>query len=184
MCCHILIGFSNRKAILKIIGRDSDRKIVLDTLDMLIAVCKQGIRNEKNRAKSQFGEIVGVETSYASGFVDAVREEMSKQCKALMLIIPKEVNEHIEKNYPNIGQSRTKYTIHYRIFCSEHKSEVKLKPHKTTSNGWIHICQFFLIHSDLNVVHWLMVTIERNITFTLNMFSYFYGLVSDNFSYR
>ena len=35
MCCKVLIKFINRKAILTIIGRESDRKIVVDTANML-----------------------------------------------------------------------------------------------------------------------------------------------------
>ena len=112
--CQVLISHADRKTLLKIIGRESDRKIVLETINMLVSVCRNGIKNEKIRAKKQFGEIAGVEIAYAAGFVQAVREEMSKQCKALMLIIPNEVNEHIKQKYPNIVKRTSRNTIRFR----------------------------------------------------------------------
>lgn len=114
MSCQVLISHADRKTLLKIIGRESDRKIVLETINMLVSVCRNGIKNEKTRAKKQFGEIAGVEIAYAAGFVQAVREEMSKQCKALMLIIPNEVNEHIKQKYPNIVKRTSHNTIRFR----------------------------------------------------------------------
>ena len=65
----VIISTANRKALLKVIGRESDRKIALDTINMLVTVCQQGIKREKARAKSQFGEAAGVELAYASGFI-------------------------------------------------------------------------------------------------------------------
>ena len=61
MCCQVIISTVNRKALLKVIGRESDRKIALDTINMLVTVCQQGIKREKARAKSQFGEAAGVD---------------------------------------------------------------------------------------------------------------------------
>ena len=114
MCCKVLIKFINRKAILTIIGRESDRKIVTDTANMLINVCKQGIRKEKTSAKNKFGESAGVEIAYAVGFIKAVQEEMSKQCKALMLVIPKEVNEYISEMYNKVKNHHVGNKVRYR----------------------------------------------------------------------
>ena len=114
MCCQVIISTVNRKALLKVIGRESDRKIALDTINMLVTVCQQGIKREKARAKSQFGEAAGVELAYASGFIQAVREEMSKQCKALMLVIPDDVNKHVKEHYPRLAQTTIRNNINYR----------------------------------------------------------------------
>ena len=114
MCCKVLIKFINRKAILTIIGRESDRKIVTDTANMLINVCKQGIRKEKISAKNKFGESAGVEIAYTVGFIKAVHEEMSKQCKALMLVIPKEVDEYIAETYNAVKNHHVGNKVRYR----------------------------------------------------------------------
>ena len=114
MSCRLILFTENRKTFMKFIGRDSDRIAAVKTFQMLLSVCQNGITKEKIRAKNSSGSSKGVEIAYATGFIKAVEEEMGKQCKALMLVVPSEVEEHIEKNYPYIRAVRSKVSYQYR----------------------------------------------------------------------
>ena len=39
---------------------------------------------------------------------------MSKQCKALMLVIPDDVNQHVKERYPRLSQTTIRNNINYR----------------------------------------------------------------------
>ena len=114
MSCRLILFTENRKTFLKFIGRDSDRFAALKTLQMLLEVCQNGIAKEKIRAKFNSNSSRGVEIAYATGFIRAVDEEMGKQCRALMLVTPSDVDAHIEKNYPYIKNIRSKLTYQFR----------------------------------------------------------------------
>ena len=79
------------------------------TFQMLVAVCQSGIKKEKRRARSA----KGVEFAYAIGFIKAVAEEMGKQSRALMLVVPSDVDKHIEAKYPDTRTRRSHFTYHY-----------------------------------------------------------------------
>ena len=99
----------NRKTFLKFIGRESDRTAAIKTFKMLLVVCQRGIKKEKRRARS----VKGVEFAYATGFIKAVAEEMGEQCRALMLVVPSDVDKHIEAKYPDTRTRRSHFTYHY-----------------------------------------------------------------------
>lgn len=114
MSCQLIVSSLNRRTFINVIGRDADRKAAIDTFKMLLAICHQGIKREKARAKAQFGEIAGVEVAYASGFINAVRDEMAKQAQALMLVVPDSGFDHIRQNYPNLKHEYARSNINYR----------------------------------------------------------------------
>ena len=102
MACRLIMFSQNRKTFLKFIGRESDRTAAIKTFQMLLAVCQRGIKKEKRRARSA----KGVEFAYATGFITAVEEEMGKQSRALMLVVPSEIDKHIEAKYPEVRTCR------------------------------------------------------------------------------
>ena len=112
MSCRLISCSQNRKTLLKFIGRNSDRKAALQIFQMLLTVCQNGIVKEKSRAKLN-GSSRGVEIAYASGFIKAVEEEMGKQAHSLMLIVPSEVDAHINLKYPNLRSVKTKISYQY-----------------------------------------------------------------------
>ena len=114
MSCRFIAFTENHKTFMKFIGRDSDRLAAVKTFQMLLSVCQKGIAKEKIRAKNSSGSSKGVEIAYATGFIKAVEEEMGRQCKALMLVVPSEVDEHIQKNYPCLRTVRATVTYQYR----------------------------------------------------------------------
>ena len=109
MACRLIMFSQNRKTFLKFIGRESDRTAAIKTFKMLLAVCQRGIKKEKRCARSA----KGVEFAYATGFITAVEEEMGKQCRALMLVVPSDVDKHIEAKYPEVRTRRSRFTYHY-----------------------------------------------------------------------
>ena len=114
MSCRLILFSENRKTFMKFIGRDSDRLAAVKTFHMLLGVCQKGIAKEKIRARCNSNYSRGVEIAYATGFLRAVEEEMGKHCKALMLVVPSEVEEHIEKNYPYLRTVTSKVSYQYR----------------------------------------------------------------------
>ena len=112
--CRMIMFTENRKTFLKFIGRDSDGLAAVKTFQMLLKVCQNGIAKEKIREKCNSNSSRGVEIAYATGFIRAVDEEMGKQCMALMLVVPSEVDEHIQKYYPYIRSIRSKVSYQYR----------------------------------------------------------------------
>ncbi|MBR4741291.1 MAG: DUF2786 domain-containing protein [Desulfovibrio sp.] len=114
LCCFVIVHHLKRRTYLKFVGRETDRKIATETYLMLAHICQQGITKEVAKARIQFGESTGVENSYAAGFLDAIAEEMSKQCQALMLVLPKEVEDTVRQKYPDLCPIHLKMKIYYR----------------------------------------------------------------------
>lgn len=102
MRCRVLFETVNRKALLEIIGFETDRAAVLETCKMLLNVCRAGIKRAKATARKRSGMTSGVEDAYAFSFIRAVQDEMGKSSMALMLVVPKEVNDFIDEHYSKI----------------------------------------------------------------------------------
>ena len=105
-CCKVILT-SNKKQMV-FMGRETDLEVVLALYDKLTAACKQGIKAEKARMKELYGSTAKVETSFALGFLQAVREEMGKQCRALQLITPEDVVSKFNETFPNAVQTRSR----------------------------------------------------------------------------
>lgn len=106
MRCTMLLSTRNRKSYVRFVGRESDVEVAVATFWMLFDACVCGIQLERERAVREYGNISGIETSYATGFVSAVKDEMGKQCQALMLIVPDDVNDYLRETYPSLGRER------------------------------------------------------------------------------
>lgn len=106
MRCTMLLSTCNRKSYVHFVGRKSDIEVAVATFWMLFDACVCGIQLEKERAVREYGNMSGIETSYATGFVSAVKDEMGKQCQALMLIVPDDVNDYLRETYPSLGRER------------------------------------------------------------------------------
>ena len=113
MSCKLILFSTNRKTMMKFIGRDSDCSAAIKTFQMLSLVCQRGIAKEKKRAKFH-GSSAGIEIAYSTGFLKAVREEMGKQCKALILLVPSSVDDYIKTTYPNTRVVKSKISYRYR----------------------------------------------------------------------
>lgn len=90
-----------------ITGRDSDRKAAINAIKMFMAAGKAGLRRARKEAKERYGTTRGVESSYGFSFARTVENELTKQAKALMLVVPEEVTESFHTAHPNIRTTRT-----------------------------------------------------------------------------
>lgn len=104
MCCRLVLHTRNRKTIAAFFGRDSDRKIAMKTYQLFMQICTKGIRDAKQTAKKQGYSTRGIEASYSNGFIRGIREELQKTCTALVLVVPKEVNEKFAEEYKGCSQ--------------------------------------------------------------------------------
>lgn len=105
-CCKVIITADRKQMVF--MGRETDLEAVLSLYDKLTDACKQGIKQEKARMKELYGTTAKVETSYALGFLQAVREEMGKQCRALQLITPEDVTAKFTETFPNAVHTRSR----------------------------------------------------------------------------
>jgi hypothetical protein len=107
-------GNVNRKSFVYIIGMDADRKAVILLYNKLRKICKVGMKKEQNYHKKMFGTSKGIAESYGFGFTQAIKGEMEKQAKALVLVTPKEVDDKIQELFPNAK------TRHVGVTCNTH----------------------------------------------------------------
>ena len=120
MRCEVVVpkrrvpGRVNLKSIVYVIGMDADRKAVILLYNKLRKVCKAGIKKEQDYHKAMYGNAKGIADSYGTGFAKAIREEMGKQAKALVLVRPKEVNDKIHELFPVTRR------ICERVTCNTH----------------------------------------------------------------
>lgn len=120
MRCEVIISRRyvatsvNRKSFVYIIGMDADRKAVISLYEKLRKICKVGMKKEQNYHKAMFGTSKGIADSYGFGFMQAIRSEMEKQTKALVLVTPKEVDDKVQELFPHAR------VTHTNVSCNEH----------------------------------------------------------------
>lgn len=107
-------GNVNRKSFVYIIGMDADRKAVILLYNKLRKICKVGMKKEQDYHKCMYGTSKGIADSYGLGFTQAIREEMTKQAKALVLVTPKEVDDKVQELFPHAR------VTHANVSCNEH----------------------------------------------------------------
>lgn len=106
-CCKVIVSADGKKLIF--MGKDTDLQAALALYDTFADAIKAGVKAEKAKAKELYGTTAKVETSYALGFIRAIKEEMGKQCRALQLVTPEDVNQKFYEQFPTARrmQSRT-----------------------------------------------------------------------------
>lgn len=120
MRCEVIISRRyiatsvNRKSFVYIIGMDADRKAVISLYEKLRKICKVGMKKEQDYHKAMFGTSKGIADSYGFGFMQAIRSEMEKQAKALVLVTPKEVDDKVQELFPHAR------VTHTNVACNEH----------------------------------------------------------------
>ena len=107
-------GNVNRKPFVYVIGMDANRKAVISLYEKLRKICKVGMKKEQDYHKAMFGTSKGIADSYGFGFTQAIKGEMEKQAKALVLVTPKEVDDKIQELFPNAK------TRHVGVTCNTH----------------------------------------------------------------
>lgn len=83
----------------KFYGRDIDTQIAIKVFKSLLSAAQTGIRKQSQNFYRLYGTKKGVERVYANGFLKAVRSELEANCRALVLVVPKEVEDKFELQY-------------------------------------------------------------------------------------
>ena len=113
-CCRVVRTSNPQKrrgSAILFFGRDSDRKTAVGMWQMFAELIRQGIQRAKRRAMSEYGYTNTVESSYAMRYIQAIKEELGMQCRALALVIPEEVDNAVHKKFPKL----TTKTLSYRV---------------------------------------------------------------------
>lgn len=73
-------------------GHQPDVAVAKETYEYLFKVAQRAGRHEAHVAFNASGTSAGVYNSYVLGFADGVKKALDKQCTALRLVVPEEVN--------------------------------------------------------------------------------------------
>lgn len=123
------VHFSQKKGFCKVFGHKVDRQAVVDLYYKLFPICKSGIATEKMIAEGDSESIRGIEASYGLGFCSGVKNAMEVQAKALVLVVPKEVNECVTEQVGKVYTSTIRYSSgrHYNKGFSDGRNSMTQK---------------------------------------------------------
>ena len=82
-------------------GHSTDIEVAKDTYEYLFKVAHKGACKERDAVHRIYGTSAGVYNGYCIGFVNGVKSALAKQCTALMLVTPKDV----EESYADMSKS-------------------------------------------------------------------------------
>lgn len=82
-------------------GFESDAKIALEVFKFVFETGNKMGRKYVREYKKAHGYADGVFNAYIAGFVEGFRESLEKQCTALMIVTPKEVEESYKQKISN-----------------------------------------------------------------------------------
>lgn len=89
-------------------GYKEDAKIALQVFTYLYEVGNKFAVRYYNKCKKEGRETRGVMNTYLVGFRDGVKDVLGKQCTALMIVTPKEVNESFDEMTKNWKTTTTR----------------------------------------------------------------------------
>jgi hypothetical protein len=75
-------------------GYETDAMAATETFDRLFEIGKKLADKECRKARQMYGTASGVKNSFLLGFVKGIKDELEKQCVALVLVTPKEVDDY------------------------------------------------------------------------------------------
>lgn len=87
-------------------GYTQDAKIALDVYMALYTIGNKLAKAEETKARKETGSAKGVYNSFALGYLRGIEEGFGEQCTALMIIIPKEVEEEYAEFSKGFGKSK------------------------------------------------------------------------------
>jgi hypothetical protein len=107
-CCkYYLINHGRGKSDVVFYGYKKDATIALEVFTFLYeSGNKFAVRYYNKRKKDGFST-KGLMNTYLLGFVAGIKDVLDKQCKALMIVIPKEVEDSYTEMSKNFGTSHT-----------------------------------------------------------------------------
>lgn len=89
-CCKT---YSINRDAIAFYGYEKDAKIAVEVFKFLFETGNKLANRYYLKCKKEGKETKGVLNTYLTGFCDGIKEVLDKQCTALMIVIPKEVEE-------------------------------------------------------------------------------------------
>ena len=115
-CKHFYIG----KSILVFYGHKTDADIASETYKYLFDIGNRLAGREVDRVFGETGTSANVYNSFVAGFCAGIEEALGEQCKALMIVVPEDVNTSFaeySKNFGTLGGSGMR--IGGNLYCKE-----------------------------------------------------------------
>ena len=80
-------------------GRKEDAEACVEVYNYVYRVSRSLAQKLERQARKEGRSIHGLANSYWNGFVAGISKELSEQCKALMVVVPQDVNEEFAHRY-------------------------------------------------------------------------------------
>lgn len=106
-CCKNYIMQYGRRKNVVFYGYKKDAKIALEVFKFLYECGNRFAVRYYNKYKKEGRDTKGVMNTYLIGFRDGIKEVLGKQCTALMIVTPKEVEESFAEMTKNFRHSHT-----------------------------------------------------------------------------
>ena len=82
-------------------GFEEDTEICKEVFYSMFKIGNKLADKKKREMRSKYGTAKDVKNTFCMGFVNGIKNELEKQCTALMIVVPKEVNEEFNKKFAN-----------------------------------------------------------------------------------
>lgn len=94
--CRVYLNYAGN---VTFYGFEEDAKIAREVFISLYNIGVKLSNKMKREARKETGTASGVRNTFCLGFVDGIRAELEKQCTALMIVVPKEVDEKYKEQF-------------------------------------------------------------------------------------
>lgn len=92
-------------------GYEEDAVICKEVFLSMYSIGEKLSNKLKREIRKSKGTATGVKNTFCCGFVDGIKSELEKQCTALVLIVPEEVNEAFEAKMSNVKRKKVSLKI-------------------------------------------------------------------------
>lgn len=79
------------------IGHKTDAEVCKKVFEYAYKVARRGGQKEERRLRSETGSAKGVFNSFVSGFCVGIKEVLDEQCRALMIVVPDDVEQKLKE---------------------------------------------------------------------------------------
>ena len=109
-CCKVYF-LGHRGSDVVFYGFKKDAKVAIEVFKFLYAAGNKLAVRYYNKCKKEGKNTRGIMNTYLSGFCDGIKEVLDRQCTALMIVIPKEVEESYAEMSKNFGKLKSTLII-------------------------------------------------------------------------
>ena len=106
-CCKT---YSINRDAIAFYGYEKDTKIAVEVFKFLFETGNKLANRYYLKCKKEGRDTKGVLNTYLVGFCDVIKEVLDKQCTALMIVVPKEIEEAYTEHSKNFRRMNTSLT--------------------------------------------------------------------------